>query len=852
METLFLTDTESDILIIIDCCKAASGVRRRRSRQYGKVEVLAACSFADDTPLSGKHTFTAHLILELRDRFEDCMKLQHLYSNLLYRLKQCYQPDSNRRVYTIYYCLADTDEDRSIRLWRQPTPSNKLYPRPPILRDAQNTVTTDLPLTRGSNPQVSKSFEESVLLESRAIFRHNSVRSITVFGFSAAFLKALKIQINDTRYFEISEAHQDTSAWALRGHFAEWLRSGNDLFWISGQPGSGKSTLMKAILDNGRTGGLLQTWAGVRQLNIAYYFLWNSGSHSQRSLHGLRGALLFQMLAQRPDLIPLVAQHLGWTSSNAFCGSHPNGWEHPANLTSGETLSAFNFVLSCYANTDSACLCVFIDALDECEDDLQEVAALTTGMANLTNVKICASSRAWSIFCDRFQRSPSLRLQDLTFNDIELFVRSSLLRFKTTQCLEEEDLSELISTIVEKGKGVFLWVRLVHSIIRGFQNVDSMSELRQMLDDIPDDLQELYKNILWRRIKSVYLPRASEIFQILRASQIQVIDRESGTRSEPLLTLKGLYFAMLNEGEQQNRLFHCPVQPLTEGELEAMKTYTYRTVIQCTADFLSLENEGDPLDTNKKDGSSLVSYYHQTAKQFLEEPETWDALLQYTDGTDFSAQFCILKSAIIQIKTLDLGRVAHSVSEEVRSLGCWALLDQAMTCASLTSDMFPQQIVDLLDELDRIMTTQLRVWSNNTIYCHWSSLLPLDSARSDGRNETFLALAISYGLYPYVEAKLTKDISFGRGLVSEKRGRPLLDYALRPQSELTAQAINPKVVAILLEYGADPNQCFRGESVLSRFIEMYDNLEASSDASAVSDQRIKLHEIRELLLVRDE
>jgi len=41
-------------------------------------------------------------------------------------------------------------------------------------------------------------------------------------------------------------------------------------------------------------------------------------------------------------------------------------------------------------------------------------------------VKVCVASRPWNLFQTAFGQDPNLRLEDLTFNNIKIFVRSKL------------------------------------------------------------------------------------------------------------------------------------------------------------------------------------------------------------------------------------------------------------------------------------------------------------------------------------------------------------------------------------------------------------------------------------------
>jgi DNA helicase HerA-like ATPase len=44
--------------------------------------------------------------------------------------------------------------------------------------------------------------------------------------------------------------------------------SSTGIFWIFGKPGSGKSTLMKYLVEDQRTHDLLQKWAGPKKLIV--------------------------------------------------------------------------------------------------------------------------------------------------------------------------------------------------------------------------------------------------------------------------------------------------------------------------------------------------------------------------------------------------------------------------------------------------------------------------------------------------------------------------------------------------------------------------------------------------------
>jgi len=49
---------------------------------------------------------------------------------------------------------------------------------------------------------------------------------------------------------------------------------GQDIYWINGKAGSGKSTLTKFICEHDKTNEALRTWAALNEVQILSYFFW--------------------------------------------------------------------------------------------------------------------------------------------------------------------------------------------------------------------------------------------------------------------------------------------------------------------------------------------------------------------------------------------------------------------------------------------------------------------------------------------------------------------------------------------------------------------------------------------------
>ncbi|KAK0613395.1 hypothetical protein B0T14DRAFT_569453 [Immersiella caudata] len=277
-------------------------------------------------------------------------------------------------------------------------------------------------------------------------------------------------------------------------NFCEWLADGasDGPYWIGGKAGSGKSTLMKHLVHHERTRQALRHWAGRggTKLLLTSYFFWYSGHDLQKSQIGLLRALLYSCFLDRRELIPVVVPETAalrksdlrdyWTLSRLRCA-----------LDSLVSQTAFKIKFA-----------FFIDGLDEYACPYSEITETVKQIFRRDNVKICVSSRPLIVFEKTFANAPKLVLQNLTYDDISLFVDKKLSQSSRMEELEKYEpglRKELTSLVVEKASGVFLWVHLVvKSLIDGLGNYDVGADLKRRLDGLPAELEELYWHMVDR------------------------------------------------------------------------------------------------------------------------------------------------------------------------------------------------------------------------------------------------------------------------------------------------------------------------------------------------------------------
>ncbi|KAH6866015.1 hypothetical protein B0T10DRAFT_96367 [Thelonectria olida] len=354
------------------------------------------------------------------------------------------------------------------------------------------------------------------------------------------FLANLSYPGNQDRELQIPKAHQETFRWVFEdpkndtppwSSFKTWLESDDQLYWITGKAGAGKSTLMKFITqpaelpeaepleaelsgkfapNEARCAKYLRNRAHEKPFILASFYFWATGSAVQKSTKGLFLTFLAQVLRSYPDIIPLLSP-AAWEALSLF--------NEPPRFSSPEEVGAMFH--RAVVHVDSlATPVLFIDGLDEFDGNHEGLISLLHSLVSKTSVKLCVSSRPWVEFEKAFEHKPSLRLEDLTRSDIRKYISSKFLSdtsFKDLQQRETSFAIALMEEVAEKASGVFLWVRLVvSSILSGIRFGDRIIDLKTRFDLLPPDLERLYERML-DSLDPFYRQHAAEYFAIMRA-----------------------------------------------------------------------------------------------------------------------------------------------------------------------------------------------------------------------------------------------------------------------------------------------------------------------------------------------
>ncbi|KAI6084324.1 hypothetical protein F4821DRAFT_271252 [Hypoxylon rubiginosum] len=513
-----------------------------------------------------------------------------------------------------------------------------------------------------------------------------------------AVIRSLGFDSRDARHAAIREAHRKTFDWALSearaaesqgvcssgGGLARWLRSGSGTFWVSGKPGSGKSTLMKRITGHPTTKQLLSVWAHPERIVLISHYFWSAGTAMQKSQHGLLQTLLYDIFRQLPDLIESVcAERLtrpleeldrqAWTV--------PELWGVLQRIAEQASLRVK--------------FCLFIDGLDEYDGDLVDFCRALRKLSTSPHFKICVSSRPWNVFEDSFGLDPACKMyvQDFTRPDIRLFVESRLKEHPRWEEVSAEvgNADSIIGEITERAAGVFLWVFLVTKQLRdGLTEYDGFSDIRRRLDSIPNDLEVFFRQML-DSVEPFYHEKMATTLQIALAAKYPA----------PIL----VYSFHDDEYEDPNYALKLPLQPLEPRAAASRREQTSR--------HLSGRCRG-LLEVNRS--TKYVEFMHRTVMDYLRTRDISDYL--EAKAPSYDPDLALLKAFTAFIKStafpefVDRTEFAKYTPSELMSTVQEALAHAALLESNAT-------VFRILEELDYVIPAmhysgqaKLNIWGD--------------------------------------------------------------------------------------------------------------------------------------------
>ncbi|EHK41000.1 hypothetical protein TRIATDRAFT_227281, partial [Trichoderma atroviride IMI 206040] len=292
----------------------------------------------------------------------------------------------------------------------------------------------------------------------------------------------------DERVTHLTAAQRGTCCWFLaKPDYISWHDVAQQpdhggLLWIKGNPGTGKSTLMKFLFEEAKSSAN----GASPQIILSFFFL-ARGTDDEKSTTGLYRSLLHQLFQR----IPETEDSLGWMTADGAKTVQRNGWQD-ASLK--QTLA------HAVQHLGSRSLTIFVDALDECNQD--QVADMVSFFEELcsssrekqTLLRVCFSSRHYPTVT--IQQGTEVTLEDETghTDDIQHYIKSKLRIPKSNKA------DSLRQELLTKSSGIFLWVVLVLDILNRECSKGTMpiKKMRDRLKEIPPRLNDLFQMILTR------------------------------------------------------------------------------------------------------------------------------------------------------------------------------------------------------------------------------------------------------------------------------------------------------------------------------------------------------------------
>lgn len=638
-----------------------------------------------------------------------------------------------------------------------------------------------------TRPAGGNSMEKCISLSQHEDFKRTVIKSVK---FEAIKRREEAIPQAYERSFEwVFDANADRENTATRwSNFTEWLEAADSkLYWITGKPGSGKSTLMKFILNHPNLNPLLRQWAGEFPLYVVSFYFWSAGSdYLQKTSEGFMRAILYQVLSQNPELVARVA---------------------PRRQAMFNILRDPHVAVPCWSFEElreslqimlSACqvrVALWVDGLDELEGTPTQVIELLRSIGAHRCVKICAASREWPEFEDEFGSNPLLRIHELTRGDIEAFTMG---KFESSQgfcqlrAIVPEEAAKLAYDVIDKAQGVFIWVSLVvRSLLNDLTDGAKLSDLQSTLDGLPEDISCLYDTI-WTKLllNSRNIRNSSEIFQMVSAS------------------IGSLHFQTLWLADEKKSI-EFNFKSIPNSSKEGIAKIIKRRLNSRTRGIIEISPDGH------------VDFLHRTARDWAFQPETWENICSAGQSPiHFSPDLALLGATIILMQDVS--------NFPGKSMGAfWEMMVKCLLYAGRISDSetLALELISMLNKLDETGTMIskemdfLRTWWTNNkkrIRCtpHWSAAVSQDCQE----NNSFTGLMASFGVVSYVKKQAETDpnnvVSVSPGTKSvlhnavhgfkvdkNEIARPFIARYGTIESRLAGRV---KIVRFLLEMGVRP------------------------------------------------
>ena len=291
---------------------------------------------------------------------------------------------------------------------------------------------------------------------------------------------------------DVADPAHTTCQWILEhGSYKKWYKNQRGLLWIKGNPGAGKSTVLKYAFKAAKQNN--------EGLILASFFFHGRGSLIQKSPLGLFRSLLHQILQQVPDLLTEFASLYRQRCNTE--GEQGQKWDWRERdlqdfFTSHVTEKAEKYTMRLY-----------IDALDECGQD--PAISLVEYFCRFADpIAICFACRHYPIISLE-EAGFELSVEHENAPDIDAYITKriepTVRNIKSANTIRHE--------LKKRSAGNFQWVVLVTTrVIQFFRNGKPLKAICALIQRLPSELANLYDEMV-RRAEPDDMIQALHLFQ---------------------------------------------------------------------------------------------------------------------------------------------------------------------------------------------------------------------------------------------------------------------------------------------------------------------------------------------------
>jgi hypothetical protein len=575
--------------------------------------------------------------------------------------------------------------------------------------------------------------------------------------------------------YGIKDPSEGTCEWLFENpKFKKWVSQGRGIICIKGNPGAGKSTLMKYAQ--------AKKLPAKASFDISFFFL-DRGTENQKTSLGLFRSLLHQLLAQFPQALSDLAEAFKHKRSQMNVLEGKLSWNEQ---------ELRDFFGSCLAKIlEQSAVRMFIDALDECgEDEARDLFKHfkrwdSKYASSHQGLSICFSCRHFPVVVPA-GTCPEVLVEDENRQDIRKYIDEEL--SWTVQDLDLEDqemLEDLRKRIESNSNGVFQWVALVvPKIFWMHETGKSPRQLLQTLEETPQELDNLYEKIL-QGLSSK--EDSLKLFQWICFSR------------KPL-SIPELRCAMNVDANHDYRSYEqwraLPKFIETDKQMEKQIRSLSGGLAELKA-HVGMSDEDSADDNDDRKENQFVQFVHQSVKDFLiskgfchfTNSELQKPNSSSTDIAIGRAHFELSRSCVRYISMKEI-LLSPSKARELAREFC--LLRYATTNWISHAEAAEKE---QMTQADLLQTFQ---WPSTPILHYWIDLCkqfdPF-SRNTPRQSSTLLHIASKHGLFTLVEAILNSKDNWEVDIIAEdSEGNTALHWAIENGRE--------DIVALLLIKGA--------------------------------------------------